>query len=121
MRKSWPTVRRLKSWDIFSVSSVLGLLAGASAGGYRAGKLGRGQNVAIFLILSLSIIGALADVDAFLCETGSSVIVILVAILYICIGPFTAASNALFMDITDPRIGATQFSAFMGATNGCQS
>jgi N-acyl-L-homoserine lactone synthetase len=30
-------------------------------------------------------------------------------------------SYALFMDLTDPRLGATQFSAYMAATNGCES
>ncbi len=25
------------------------------------------------------------------------------------------------MDLTDPGLGATQFSAFMGATNGCEA
>jgi predicted MFS family arabinose efflux permease len=39
----------------------------------------------------------------------------------VAIGWFTAASYALFMDWTDPRLGATQFSAFMGATNLCES
>ncbi len=37
------------------------------------------------------------------------------------IGAFTTASYALFMDISRPAIAATQFSAFMGATNGCES
>jgi MFS family permease len=37
------------------------------------------------------------------------------------IGAFTSASYALFMDISRPAIAATQFSAFMGATNGCES
>ena len=30
-------------------------------------------------------------------------------------------SYALFMDLTDPKLGSTQFSAFMAATNGCES
>lgn len=37
------------------------------------------------------------------------------------IGLFTAASYALFMDLTDANLGGTQFSAFMAATNGCES
>jgi len=41
--------------------------------------------------------------------------------LYLGIGCFTAASYALFMDLTDPKIGATQFSTFMAATNGCEA
>jgi predicted MFS family arabinose efflux permease len=34
---------------------------------------------------------------------------------------FTAASYALFMELTDPRLGATQFSSFMAATNACEA
>jgi hypothetical protein len=41
--------------------------------------------------------------------------------MYLFIGLFTAASYALFMDLTDPEIGGTQFSAFMSATNACES
>jgi len=46
---------------------------------------------------------------------------LLFAALYVAIGLFTASSYALFMDLTDPRLGATQFSAYMGATNACES
>jgi PAT family beta-lactamase induction signal transducer AmpG len=41
--------------------------------------------------------------------------------MYFFVGVFTAASYALFMDLTDPRLGATQFSAYMAATNACES
>jgi PAT family beta-lactamase induction signal transducer AmpG len=41
--------------------------------------------------------------------------------LYLGIGCFTAASYALFMDLTDPKLGATQFSTFMAATNACEA
>ena len=41
--------------------------------------------------------------------------------MYFFIGLFTAASYALFMDLTDARLGGTQFSTFMAATNGCES
>jgi len=116
--------RGISSHDVgifFAIPSVLGMLAGALAGGFLSDKLGRRQSVAIFLILFVSVICALAGLDALVGESGRNWIVALLAILYICIGLFTAASYALFMDITDPRIGATQFSAFMGATNGCES
>jgi hypothetical protein len=45
----------------------------------------------------------------------------LLALLYVTIGLFTAASYALLMDVTHPRLAATQFSAFMGGTNLCES
>lgn len=43
------------------------------------------------------------------------------ALVYLGIGAFTASSYALFMDLTDRRLGATQFSTFMAATNGCEA
>jgi predicted MFS family arabinose efflux permease len=42
-------------------------------------------------------------------------------VVYAAIGGVTAASDALFMRWTDPRLGATQFSAYLGATNLCES
>jgi hypothetical protein len=50
-----------------------------------------------------------------------AVLLALLAAMYLFVGLFTAASYALFMDLTDPRVGGTQFSAFMAATNGCES
>ncbi len=41
--------------------------------------------------------------------------------MYFFVGLFTASSYAIFMDLTHPRVGATQFSAFMAATNACES
>ncbi len=45
----------------------------------------------------------------------------LLAVLYFAIGLATSASYALFMDLTDPRIAATQFCAFMAAINLCEA
>jgi hypothetical protein len=72
------------------------------------------KSVAIFLILFVSVISAFAGIDVLFGESVRNWIVILLAILYIYVSLFTAASCALFMDITDPRIGATLLSAFMG-------
>jgi len=45
----------------------------------------------------------------------------LFTLMYLFIGMFTAASYALFMDVSNPKLGATQFSTFMAATNGCEA
>ena len=45
----------------------------------------------------------------------------LLALVYFTLGVLTASSYALFMDLADPRIAATQFSLFMAATNLCES
>ena len=41
--------------------------------------------------------------------------------MYFFVGLFTASSYALFMDLTNPKIGGTQFSTYMAATNGCEA
>jgi hypothetical protein len=72
-------------------------------------------------VLFVSTIIALALLDQMAGGESQMWIVVLLSSLYFCIGMFTASSYALFMDITDPRLGATQFSAYMGATNGCEA
>lgn len=67
------------------------------------------------LIATLGFADAMLEIDAYLFAFP-----LLVAIS-LGIGVFTAASYALFMDLTQPRLAATQFSAFMGSTNGCES
>lgn len=97
-------------------------LPGAIAGGYLADRLGRRLGVLSMLVLIALDVGILALVLT-LGEFAfkQHVIVATMGLLYILIGAFTAASYALFMDLTDPRLGATQFSAFMSATNLCES
>lgn len=41
--------------------------------------------------------------------------------VYLRAGLITASAYALLMQLTDPRLGATQFSAYMGAVNACES
>ena len=52
---------------------------------------------------------------------GPAVLLTLLTGMYFFVGLFTAASYALFMDLTDPRLGGTQFSTYMAATNGCEA
>lgn len=97
-------------------------LPGAMAGGYLADRMGRRMGVLSMLVLIALDVGLLAivlSVGGFAFKPHA--IVATMGLLYILIGAFTAASYALFMDLTDPRLGATQFSAFMSATNLCES
>jgi MFS transporter, PAT family, beta-lactamase induction signal transducer AmpG len=105
----------------FAIPTVAGMMMGALLGGYLSDKLGRKKAVGLFLLLFVADIFLLS---AFYQVSGSSavpIIIGLLSVLYFCIGLFTSSSYALFMDLTDPRLGATQFSAYMGATNGCES
>ena len=65
--------------------------------------------------------GVVALAGAAALGAGLDVLLGLLGFVYLGIGGFTASSYALFMDRTDPALGSTQFSAFMGATNLCEA
>ena len=77
------------------------------------------STVARYLVLLCLLVAAVGV--AHLAGLPRPVLMGLMVLVYIAIGLFTAASHALFMDLTDPRLGATQFSTFMAATNGCEA
>jgi len=98
---------------------VAGMMIGAIGGGYFSDRMGRIRAVSQFLLLMAFIILAISLVV----ETSSkdsAILLVLLGSLYVAIGLFTASSYALFMDMTDVHLGATQFSAYMGVTNACE-
>lgn len=105
----------------FGIPVVAGMVVGALLGGYASDRFGRTRAVVIFLVSIAACIFTLASFDTASNGSGSWEYIVLLSLLYVCIGMFTAASYAMFMDITDVRLGATQFSTYMGATNGCES
>lgn len=76
--------------------------------------------MALFLIGFVAVIAALGIIEA-AGAAAPAVSMWLLGAMYLFIGLFTASSYALFMDIADPRLGGTQFSASMAATNACES
>ncbi|TAK53815.1 MAG: MFS transporter [Bacteroidetes bacterium] len=102
----------------FSFPAVAGMGFGAIIGGALADNIGHAQAVKIFLI-SISMIVILLGFVAFAGDA-ELLLYILLAILYIAIGLFTASSYSLLMGITDSKLGATQFSAYMAMTNVCE-
>jgi MFS family permease len=105
----------------FAIPSVLAMIVGALAGGYISDRIGKQAAVMLFLVAMVGVVFLLASAD-WLFGAGVGIwLFVLLTFLYFTIGLFTAGSYALFMDITDPKLGATQFSAFMGATNGCET
>jgi nitrate/nitrite transporter NarK len=105
----------------FTVVSVPCMIAGALVGGPLSDRLGKRRAVAILLVTLASAIVALALGDASLPPLQVAPRLALLAVVYVAIGLFTAASYALFMDLTDVRLAATQFTAFMALTNVCES
>jgi MFS family permease len=97
--------------------TVAAMILGAIVAGRRADRFDRRREAGHALvcltatILLLSVLGSM----------GGWVTLLLLGLLYFFIGAFTTASYALFMDMTDRRLGATQLSAYMSATNLCES
>ena len=97
--------------------TVLAMMAGAVAAGWIADRVDRrrvaGGCVALIAVVILTL--------AMWPGAGSWVTFALLTAIYFLIGVLTTTSYALFMDLTDRRLGATQLSAAMSATNLCES
>ncbi len=106
----------------FALPAVIATLIGGMIGGYVSDRFGRVASVALSLIGIVTVVMGLSGLDAFRpTEPVREALIVMFTTLYLFIGFFTASSYALFMDLTHPRLGATQFSAFMAATNGCEA
>lgn len=103
----------------FGVPVVVAMLLGGLVGGWLADRGPRRRTVTWGLV-GLSGLVMMVGGAALGALPGTGLIVLL-TLVYLAVGFFTASSYALFMDLTDPRLGATQFSTFMAATNGCEA
>lgn len=106
---------------LFAGPFVAGIVLGGLLGGRIHDALGSRRSVAVFQALFAACVLALAALPAAAEGAGWGVPVGLLVVLYLAIGLYTASSYALFMGLTDRRLAATQFSAYMGATNLCES
>lgn len=103
----------------FLLPAVLCSALGGLAGGALTDRLGERRGALLAgVALAASILATAAAIE--LAPRDPDVLLPWLALVYLTIGWFTAASYALFLRWTDPRLGATQFSAFMGATNLCE-
>ncbi len=97
--------------------TVAAMIAGAAAAGLLAARGDRRGTAGLTLVAMAATIFAIGSSSA---APGWATLALL-GLLYFLIGALTTASYALFMDLTDPRLGATQLSAAMSATNLCES
>jgi hypothetical protein len=104
----------------FGVFVVGAMLIGGLAGGVLADRRGRIEAAWVGLtgFVGAIVLLSMADLGG---ATGREVLVGLLTVMYFFVGLFTASTYALFMDLTNSQLGATQFSAFMAATNACES
>jgi len=105
----------------FSVPVVVAMLIGGLVGGFLSDKMSRKKSVTVFLCGFVFIIISIALVGFVYPSASHFLLLTLFAWMYFFIGMFTTSSYALFMDATNPKLGATEFSTFMAATNACES
>lgn len=103
-----------------AVPCVIAMALGALVGGFASDRVGRRASVAVTGALLAVCVALVAAVLAAATLDHATLGAVIVA-THVLIGAFTAATYALFMDLTDPALGATQFSAYMGATNLCEA
>jgi PAT family beta-lactamase induction signal transducer AmpG len=102
----------------FGIFAIAAMAAGGIAGGKISDKIGRIKSLKIFLAgVSVTIILLILHGETL----NVALLISHLTLLYFFIGLFTSVSYAFFMDLTDPKIGGTQFSTYMAATNGCES
>jgi MFS family permease len=105
----------------FSVLSIGAMLAGALIGGYAVRRFG----LWLFVKISVALIVLVVVLLSALLSSGGiidhTLLMAVMTLLYFGIGLFTATTYTMFMHLTDPALGATQFSTYMGGTNLCES
>ena len=100
---------------------IICMVAGALIGGYVADRFDRRVVVgsfAIFAAASIAMMALIVDQSQMHVEPHWWWMLCVVAS---AIGLLTSSSYALFMDLSLPATAATQYSGYMGATNGCES
>jgi len=101
----------------FLIHAVVATAIGGLVGGAVADRLGAVRATALLgLLLGVAVLATAARSTASPGELQAWLDAV-----YLGIGGFTAASYALFIALTEPRLAATSFSAYMGATNLCES
>ncbi|MBL7961673.1 MFS transporter, partial [bacterium] len=105
----------------FGVPVVVAMTLGGLAGGFLSDKMSRKKSVTVFLFGFVLLIAAVSVNGSINPHASDFMWMSLFAGMYFFTGMFTASSYALFMDVTDPKLGATEFSTFMAATNGCEA
>ena len=105
----------------YAIPVVAAMLIGGFAGGKISDRFSREKSVGIFLSGFVFFVAIISLLMIFNKNTDPIIYFIGFGLMYLFVGAFTASSYALFMDLTNPKLGATQFSTYMAATNGCEA
>ena len=105
----------------FALPVVIAMFIGGLIGGYISDKIDRKSAVRFFLIGFVAAVLLISIYNFINPLINEIVFLSAYSVMYFFVGLFTASSYALFMDVTNPKIGGTQFSTYMAATNGCEA
>ncbi len=101
-----------------ALAAVPLMALGAIVGGHLSDRARRDVALATAIALLAAAVGSVG-LTVSLIDGPDVTLLVVLSVAYLCYGGFTAASYALYMDLTHPALGGTQFSAFMGAVNLC--
>jgi len=99
----------------FAVPAVAAMGLGALFGGRVSDGRRRRATAGWHLVVMTGVLLAVAASTRG--DVAPAVLLAALTAAYALFGAFTAASYALYMDLTDPELGGTQFSSFMAAVN----
>jgi MFS transporter, PAT family, beta-lactamase induction signal transducer AmpG len=105
----------------FAVPVILAMIVGGLVGGFLSDKLRRKNSIYFFLTGLVAMVLLISVTNYFVGNISQYIWLSFFTGMYFFVGMFTTSSYALFMDVTNPKLGATQFSTFMAATNACEA
>ena len=105
----------------FGIPAVIAMLLGGLMGGFISDRMSRKNSLRLFLCCIVSSVVLISVIDLIYPELSIVIWMACFCIMYFFTGAFTASSYAFYMDVTNPMIGASEFSAFMAAVNACEA
>jgi MFS family permease len=103
----------------FALPAVVCMALGALLGGRLSDRRRREDVLTLMVVATAVAVGAVAFAAGRPPGSALALLLASLALAYAVFGALTAAWYAVFMDLTEPELGGTQFSAFMGAVNAC--
>ncbi len=104
-----------------STAMILGMIAGSLLAGWMANRIPAQRFVVQAMIFNLLAIASLAAGDMLAGHVEGWHLLVLLTLISVSIGCFTVALYQWLMNLTNRSLAATQFTAFMAATNACEA
>lgn len=105
----------------FGILAPAGLVGGALVSGQVTDRVAPVRGTVAGILAIALLVGTLGTLFATGNEPRGAPLLVAMAIVYVAIGFFTAASYALFMGLARGDLAATRFAVFMAMTNACEA